>query len=142
MLREVVGSVVDGSAVDPTFHVEELDLSLDQLSIIAMLVIEVTNNAMKHVFQQQLGSRLQVTLVAIPGRRAMLAIKDDGPGTGESVNSTPSGQNLGMRIIQGLAGQIEGSVAIKHDQGTEVAVTFPTYPRFAEQSRKSTKHRR
>jgi two-component sensor histidine kinase len=135
MLRDVVGSVVDGASVDLMFHVEALDLTLDQLSIIAMLVIEVTNNAVKHVFQQQLGSRLQVTLVALSGRRAKLAIKDDGPGTRvASIRGSP-GQNLGLRIIQGLAEQIEGRVTMLHDRGTEVAVTFPTYARSADRRR-------
>lgn len=135
MLRDVVGSVVDGSAVDLMFHVETLDLTLDQLSIIAMLVIELTNNAMKHVFQLQLGSRLQVTLVALPKDRAKLAIKDDGPGTTGSSDRAAPAQNLGMRIIQGLAEQIEGRVTILHDQGTEVAIIFPTYARLAAKQR-------
>jgi two-component sensor histidine kinase len=126
MLRDVVGSVVEETRVALMFHVDELDLSLDQLSIIAMLAIEVTRNAMKHVFQQQLGSRLQVTLVALPGRRAKLAIKDDGPGAVNSSGPERPGQNLGMRIIQGLAEQIGGCVTIIRDHGTEVAVTFPT----------------
>jgi two-component sensor histidine kinase len=135
MLRDVVSSVVDGSLVEPTFHVEELNLSLDQLSIVAMLVIEVCNNAVKHVFQRQLGSRLQVTLVALPGERARLAIKDDGPGQASARNSATAGQNLGMRIIQGLAEQIEGSITMRYDRGTEVIVTFPTYVRFTERPR-------
>jgi two-component sensor histidine kinase len=133
MLREVVSSVADGASVDPAFHVEELDLSLDQLSIIAMLVIEITNNAVKHVFQRHLGSRLQVTLVALPGKHAMLGIKDDGPGTANSGTRTQPAQNLGLGIIHDLADQIEGSVRIKYDQGTEVVITFPTYARFAAQ---------
>jgi two-component sensor histidine kinase len=134
MLRDVVASIVTESSIDLEFQVEELDLSLDQLSVIAMLVIEVTNNAMKHVFQQDLGSRLRVTLVALLGQSAMLAIKDDGPGAAAPNPISPA-QNLGMRIIQGLAEQIEGRVTIKHDQGTEVIVIFPTYARFAKQER-------
>jgi two-component sensor histidine kinase len=86
---------------------------------------------MKHVFQRQLGSRLQVTLVALPGKHAMLGIKDDGPGTANSGIRTQPAQNLGMGIIHGLAEQLEGSVRIKYDRGTEVVITFPTYARFA-----------
>jgi two-component sensor histidine kinase len=142
MLRDVVASVVSQPLINLEFHVEELDLSLDQLSVIAMLVIEVANNAMKHVFQQHLGSRLEVTLVALPGKRAMLAVKDDGPGTTASSNPTSPGQNLGMPIMQGLAEQIEGSVTIRNNQGTEVVVTFPTDTRFAERQRKLFNHRR
>lgn len=141
MLRDVVGSVMHGTAVQATFQVEELDLSLDQLSIIAMLVIELTNNAMKHVFQPHLGAHLQVKLVALPGQRAMLAIKDDGPGTKTFSNSTPSGRNLGMQIIQGLAEQIEGSFTMKHDQGTEVVVVFPAHAPPGRKRHKFTNRR-
>ena len=46
-----------------------------------------------------------MTLVALPGERARLAIKDDGPGQASARNSSTAGQNLGMRIVQGLAEQ-------------------------------------
>ncbi len=132
MLRDVVGSVVGHSEVDLTFCVEELDLSLDQLSIIAMLVIEVTNNAMKHVFQQHLGSCLQVTLVALPGQRAKLAVRDDGPRSAAPCNEALPAEGLGMGIIHGLAEQIEGIATVNRDLGTEVIVIFPTYSRFVQ----------
>ena len=70
MLREVVATVIDQSSVSLNLNVEELDLSLDQKSIIAMLVIEVANNSAKHVFQRNLGSRFEVSLLALPGHRA------------------------------------------------------------------------
>src|SRR5208283_3532113 len=65
MLREVVATVIDRSSVSLNLNVEELDLSLDQKSIIAMLVIEVANNSAKHVFQRNLGSRFEVSLRAL-----------------------------------------------------------------------------
>jgi two-component sensor histidine kinase len=142
MLRDVVGSVVNGAAVDLKFYVEELDLSLDQLSIIAMLAIEVTSNAMKHVFQHRLGSYLQVTLVALPGRRAKLVIKDDGPGPSAARDAVLPVQGLGMGIIQGLAEQIEGTVTISHDLGTEVMIAFPTYSRVSRVPQETIRGRR
>ena len=72
MLREVVSMVIDQSSVSLNLDVEELDLSLDQKSVIAMLVIEVANNSAKHVFERNLGSRFEVALLALPGHRAML----------------------------------------------------------------------
>src|SRR5271168_4384787 len=59
MLRDVLATVIDRSSVSLNLDVEELDLSMDQKSIIAMLVIEVANNAAKHVFQRDLGSRFE-----------------------------------------------------------------------------------
>ena len=79
MLRDVLATVIDRSSVSLNLDVEELDLSLDQKSIIAMLVIEVANNAAKHVFQRDLGSRFEVTLKALSNHRAMLKVADDAP---------------------------------------------------------------
>jgi two-component sensor histidine kinase len=128
MLREVVATVIDQSSVSLNLNVEELDLSLDQKSVIAMLVIEVANNSAKHVFRRNLGSLFEVSLVALPGHRAMLRVKDDGPGTtdpGEIATSTR--EKLGMRILQGLADQIHGTLNVGIHQGMEVTVDFPTF---------------
>ena len=80
MLREITAAVVNQSSVNLKFDVDELDLSLDQKSVIAMLVIEVATNSVKHVFERNLGSHFEVDLLALPGHRAVLKIRDDGPG--------------------------------------------------------------
>jgi len=55
MLREVVATVIDQASVTVNLEVEELDLSLDQKSVIAMLVMEAANNSAKHVFNATSG---------------------------------------------------------------------------------------
>jgi two-component sensor histidine kinase len=126
MLRDVVSTVIDDPSVSLNFKVEELSLTLDQTSAIAMLVLEVANNSLKHVFQRNIGSRLEVSLLALPGNRAILRIKDDGAKMDDPVidAASPAG-GLGMHILQGLVGHIRGTLSIKHDEGTEVGVEFP-----------------
>lgn len=125
MLRDVAAGVIDPYPVTLNINADELDLSLDQKSIIAMLVIEVANNAVKHVFQRNLGSRFEVTLRALPAHRAVLRVRDDGPG---STETAPSGPKLGMRILEGLSDQIRGTITINLSHGREVIVEFPNAP--------------
>ena len=94
-----MATVIDQSSVSLNLNVEELDLSLDQKSVIAMLVIEVANNSAKHVFRRNLGSLFEVSLIALPGHSAMLRIKDDGPGTTDSGEIASTREKLGMRIL-------------------------------------------
>jgi two-component sensor histidine kinase len=126
MLREVVAAVIDQASVTVNLRVEDLDLSLDQMSVIAMLVMEAANNSAKHVFQRNLGSRFEVALHAMPGHRAILRVSDDGPGAADAGDGQPSEQKLGMRILQGLADQIHGTLATELDQGGNLLVEFPT----------------
>jgi two-component sensor histidine kinase len=127
MLRELVTTTIDQASVTLDLQVDELDLPLDQQSIIAMLVIEIANNSAKHVFRPNLGSHFEVILRALPGHRVMLSIRDDGPGAISTVDSAPSNPKLGMRILQGLADQLDGTLVTELDQGGKVTVNFPTY---------------
>jgi two-component sensor histidine kinase len=127
MLRDVLATVIDRSSVSLNLDVEEVDLLMDQKSIVAMLVIEVANNAAKHVFQRDLGSRFEVTLKALSNHRAMLKVADDGPGTAGSNHVTSPGQKLGLQILQGLSDQIHGTLTVAVDKGREVTVAFPTF---------------
>lgn len=127
MLREVVATVIDQCSVSLNLNVGELDLSLDQKSVIAMLVIEVANNSAKHVFRRNLGSLFEVSLLALPGHRAMLRIRDNGPGTTDSGETAATRGRLGMRILQGLADQIHGTLNVGIHRGMEVTVDFPTF---------------
>jgi two-component sensor histidine kinase len=143
MLREVVATVIDQSSVSLNLNVEELDLSLDQKSVIAMLVIEVANNSTKHVFRRNLGSLFEVSLLALPGHRAMLRIKDDGLGTTASGEIASTKEKLGIRILQGLADQIHGTLNVGIHQGMEVTVDFPTFrSRIVEGWRRMRKNKK
>jgi len=118
------------------WKVEKIDLSLDQMSVLAMLVMEIANNSAKHVFQRDRGSHFDVELMALPGRRVMLKISDDGPDTEDAEDKHPAKpslsplavQGLGAQILQGLADQIDGTLTIVHDHGTTITVDFSTAP--------------
>jgi two-component sensor histidine kinase len=122
ILREVVAMIIDQETVIVNWKIEKIALSLDQMSVLAMLVLEIANNAAKHVFQRNLGCHFEVELGALPGRCVMLKVSDDGPGV-EDGDKKPG---LGMEILKGLADQIKGSLTIAHDHGTTVRVDFPT----------------
>jgi two-component sensor histidine kinase len=66
-------------------------------------------------------SYFEVELKALPGRRVMLKVSDNGPGVENSVGK----QGLGMEILEGLTDQINGTLTIAHDHGTTVRVDFP-----------------
>ena len=100
------------------------DLSFDQMSVITMIVIEVANNAQKHVFGRNLGGHFLVSFRAVSDNRAALSIKDDGPGW--SIDDTAyAGRTLGLTILEGLADQLHGTLHIKSERGTETSVVFP-----------------
>ena len=122
ILHDAVASVIDPRTVSLAFNIEQVDLTFDQMSVITMLVIEAAHNAQKHVFQHGRGTRFSVDLNALPGRRARLTIRDDGPGIMPAPDT--AGKALGMGIIEGLVRQLGGNARTDADAGTELAVEF------------------
>ena len=125
ILQDAVATAIDAHCTNISFDVEPLRLSFDQMSIVTMIVIEIANNAQKHVFERNLGWHFLVSLRGLPDARAVLSVKDDGPGW--SPGSASDGKRtLGMTVLRGLADQLDGNLHVKSENGTEVSVIFPT----------------
>jgi two-component sensor histidine kinase len=125
ILRDAVATVIDADFISLRFDIQEVGLSFDQMSIITMLVIEFANNAQKHVFDRDLGRRFVVNLRALPDGRAVLTAKDDGPAWSQT-ESGGAERTLGQAILHGLTDQLDGSLSVKWEEGTEASVVFPT----------------
>ena len=134
ILRDAVPTVIDSSLDEPRFDIAPLRLSSDQMSVITMLVIEVANNAQKHVFGRKLGRHFLVSLRTLSESRAMLSVSDDGPGL-SSKGTQSVERTLGLSILQSLADQLHGTLSIKSETGTEVSVVFPISDRGSARTR-------
>ena len=56
---------------------------------------------------------------------AMLIIADDGPGEPDLPQAASAKQSLGMHIFRGLVTQIGGTLEVRYELGTKIAVQFP-----------------
>jgi two-component sensor histidine kinase len=127
ILTDAVESVIDTETTNVSFDLSPLRLSLDQMSIITMLVIEAANNAQKHVFGHNRGTHFLVSLRAFSHNRAVLIILDDGPAW-VTKNASSTEMTLGLTVIEGLAKQLGGTLDMKTQKGTEINVIFPLPP--------------
>ena len=91
---------------------------------LALLLTEVVSNSMRHAFPD--GRRGIITIsLQVEDDQALLRISDDGVGMGEG---PPSGDGLGLQLIQGFASHLGGVAEITGGQGTCVSVRFPVPP--------------
>jgi hypothetical protein len=99
------------------------DLSIDQMTAIALLVNEAALNAAKHVFSKGLGTRFDVSLSKDASHRLHLMIKDNGPGMSAEVIDAQA-RSLGMGIMESFAKQLGGPLEVGQDAGTSLSVEF------------------
>jgi two-component sensor histidine kinase len=120
VLHDAVATIINDD-VNVVFDIAPLGLSFDQMSILTMFVIEVANNAQKHVFRSGRGTKFLISLHELPGR-AVLSLCDDGPAWSQERSS----ESLGLTILQRLATQLGGTLSVTWNNGTQVSVAFAT----------------
>lgn len=111
MADELIPSVVDPLVrayrpdVKVDYDLDRLAVSNDQATSLALLVGEVTTNALKYAFEHGAPGKLVVTLKQSGEGRANLSIQDDGPGFDANANSGGMGTKLIAASVRQLGGQ-------------------------------------
>jgi len=124
-LRAMLEICFKGLPVKVMLKIERsADLSIVQLTAIALLVNEAAMNSMKYVFSRNLGSEFRVALCSDEPGRLRLSIEDDGPGIAVD-SETKDLPSLGMKIMDAFAIQLGGPLKILPGAGTRLSVDFP-----------------
>jgi two-component sensor histidine kinase/ActR/RegA family two-component response regulator len=104
-----------------TCQCEPVVLDLDTVTALGLVVAELIANSFHHAFPDGAGA-ITVSLVrGKPDEEATLVFSDDGVGFTDSGNSKRHGLGLVRRLLE----QVEGSVTLRTDHGTEWTLKFP-----------------
>jgi two-component sensor histidine kinase len=125
LCRELARSTGWGTQCSINVVSDPLVMRSDRAVSVALIVNELVTNSMKHAYRNRpdAGS-INVGLRAI-GPRTIVSVEDQGEIYG--MHSGRSG--IGSQLIDGLAGQLGGTVTIEPDKaGTRVTLDFPTEP--------------
>ena len=105
-----------------------LDLEPVQLSVNAavpcgLVLNELASNALKHAFHSRADGEVSVVLRGSPEGRVCLRVRDNGTGLPAGLDWRQA-DTLGLRLVQMLAGQLDATVDVHSNKGTEFTVTF------------------
>ncbi|MEO8067994.1 MAG: PAS domain S-box protein [Flavobacteriales bacterium] len=102
--------------------VQKVELGLDQAIPCGLILNELLSNALKHAFPN--GAEGVIDLkVELAGRQVRIAMADNGVGLPGDFHEERSA-NLGLQLVQTLAGQIDGRIERKPGGGAHWVLTF------------------
>lgn len=105
-------------------ELEDIQLNITSAVPCGILINELITNAIKHAFRNRSEGRIHVALERKAGTKIIvLTVKDNGSGLSPQF-SLESPASLGMRLIQLLTSQLDGSLSYSSDQGTTFRVEF------------------
>lgn len=111
--------------VELVFHVEKVELNIDQAVPCGLILNELISNAFKHAFIGTNKGTIHITLYKTNQFEAVLEVRDNGVGLspGLDLENPPS---LGLRLILGLLRhQLKGTLDVSVENGTAFSLRWP-----------------
>ncbi len=123
----LAGQIIRSFGRVPGSVLAEVEVSVGPVGIetavpCGLIVAELVTNAMKHAFPGAQRGRLEIRLRPAE-RHWELLVSDNGVGPAEAGEA--KADSLGLKLIQALARQLRGEVAVETSRGMEVKVRFP-----------------
>ena len=103
-----------------SFNCQELTVNVDRATSIGLIVNELVSNAAKHAFAES-GGTVAVDLT-VDGDKCTLRVADDGVGRPESSDEA---NGVGLKLVNLLAAQLDGTIREESGPGLRVTVEFP-----------------
>jgi PAS domain S-box-containing protein len=125
LLRELSLSYgLDSSRVIIESEIAPVRFGVDRAIPCGLILNELISNALKYAFPNDGAGSIRVVLEYSGADQVRLTVADDGVGM-PSGFAMEKARSLGLRIVQILTRQLEGTLHVHSDTGTRFAVTFP-----------------
>ena len=111
------------SAIELKLDLQPVSLSVESAVPCGLILNELISNAFKHAFRGRSQGEVIAALGSCPDGRVFLRVSDNGVGLPAGTDWRQS-RSLGLRLIHLLAGQLDASVEVRTDGGTEFKIAF------------------
>jgi two-component sensor histidine kinase len=106
--------------------VDDIRLSIERAVPCAQILHEVITNALKHGLRERKSGNLTVAFKYASDNSLVLSVSDDGHGF--TAAHTPTSDSLGLKLIELLSKQLDGSHAFTNHCGTTFELRLPLEP--------------
>jgi len=107
-------------------QIEDVCLDLDTAIASGLIVNELVSNALKHAFPatREGDGEIGLKLASLDDGRFELQVRDNGVGFPPDLDPVGT-QSLGLRLVNMLTQQLQGTLNLSRDVGTAFTITFP-----------------
>jgi PAS domain S-box-containing protein len=122
LVRGLFANYAMDRGVELDLRVDPISLNIDHAIPLGLIINELVSNALKHAFPVGAGGAIRIRLHP-QGDRMVLAVSDNGIGFPGDLDFTNT-QSLGMQLVVTLVEQLDGTIELKRNKGTEFRIVF------------------
>ena len=108
-----------------SLHLDHVSLGIDKAIPAGIIVNELVSNSLKHAFPAKRKGEVTVEIHATSDNTVNLIVCDNGVGLPEDWRLEESA-SFGLELVRMLTETLKGSLAIERENGTRIAIAFPT----------------
>ncbi|HEY9617989.1 MAG TPA: PAS domain S-box protein [Microcoleaceae cyanobacterium] len=117
-------------AISLSTKVDGTELGINQAIPCGLIINELIANSLKYAFPSGHAGRLDVEFYTNHNSEITLVVRDNGIGIPDQIQLTDTGlssktASLGLKLVQDLVNQLQGTIALDRTQGTTFRITFP-----------------
>ncbi len=113
---------IRGSTISLRMNIEEIYLDVEQAIPCGLIINELICNSLKYAFPQGKEGEIYISFYSDNNRITMI-VSDNGVGIPKELN-WQSADSLGLKLVNALTEQLEGTLELNRDIGTEFKLTF------------------
>ncbi|WP_246228654.1 sensor histidine kinase [Paraflavitalea devenefica] len=112
-----------GNAIRFNLDIDAVKLNIAQCIPLGLILNEAVTNAIKYAFTGRQEGIIDVSLKRGSQDHFTLSIKDNGGGLPATFDSA-SQSSMGMKLMRGLSGDLDATLQVNNDNGTEIRLDF------------------
>ena len=122
LAHNLLNAYAIGKGIVLNLDVDPVSFNVDTAIPLGLIVNELVTNSLKHAFPGQETGMITIGLYG-EDTHMTLVVSDTGAGFPENLDFRDT-QSMGMQLVVILVEQLEGTVELKRDKGTEFRITF------------------
>lgn len=122
LIRQFAASSMIREGIGVKCNVGDVALGIDVAIPCGLIVNELLSNAVRHAFPDNASGMIFISLQKVGDDGYELVVRDNGKGIGQAAAARKD--SLGLKLVEGLAGQIGAEVVVREEAGTEYRIMF------------------
>jgi two-component sensor histidine kinase len=127
---ELVRRLHAAMAIEPNriaieLALDPIELAIEQAMPCGLILNELLTNVFKYAFAGRSSGRIAISFHECAAGIHELSVEDDGVGMPADGTHEPNGNSLGLRIVQVLTHQLDGTLQQEPCSGTRMVLRFP-----------------
>jgi PAS domain S-box-containing protein len=114
---------VNANKISLQLEVDQINVNINTAIPCGLIINELVSNALKYAFPNGLQGVIKVAFCSLDINQFLLIVKDNGIGFSKDLDFNRV-KSLGLQLVRVLTNQLQGTLEIDHNGGTEFRIQF------------------